>query len=207
MATARTTSSGIVGLLKQDPKKAIVLTVLVGVLGVMWARMALSGKTSPQSASAMMVAQSVPPKLPSSNNSGKTADNTGLLREWINEPLPYSVTRNMFEVKLDYYPMDATHKKEDLRTIDDPTFWEKLAKSIDAQAEEQHKKENLIQNLRQQAGQLQVTSTLMGPRPKAMINGAMVGEGESVAQFRVSKIEARAVVVEREGITLRIPMK
>ena len=92
-------------------------------------------------------------------------------------------------------------------TPHDPTFWEKLAKSIDAQAEEQHKRENLIQNLRQQAGQLQLTSTVMGPRPKAMINGSMVGEGEVVAQFRVLRIEARSVVVEREGIKLEIPMK
>jgi hypothetical protein len=40
-----------------------------------------------------------------------------------------------------------------------------------------------------------------------MINGSMVGEGEVVAQFRVLRIEARSVVVEREGIKLEIPMK
>jgi hypothetical protein len=52
-----------------------------------------------------------------------------------------------------------------------------------------------------------VTSTLMGPHPKAMVNGQMVGEGEVVAQFRVTEIRARSVVVEREGIKLEIPMK
>src|SRR3954451_11722169 len=162
MVTAHTTTSGIAGVLKQDGKKIAVLTALLGVLGFMWVRMAMGGKGSPQSASGMTVAQSAPPTIPTSNNGSKAADNSAMLRDWISEPLPYAVTRNMFEVKLDYYPMDATHKQEDTRTIDDPTFWEKLAKSIDAQAEEQHKKENLIQNLRQQAGQLQVTSTLMG---------------------------------------------
>jgi hypothetical protein len=96
---------------------------------------------------------------------------------------------------------------KDSGTVNDPTFWEKLAKSIDAQADQQHKRENLIQNLRQQAGQLSVTSTLMGPRPKAMVNGVMVGEGEVVAQFRVTEIRARSVIVEREGIRLEIPMK
>ena len=67
-----------------------------------------------------------------------------------------------FEVKLDYYPMDAARVSRDSRTVTDPTFWEKLAKSINAQADQQHKRENLIQNLRQQAGQLSVTGTLMG---------------------------------------------
>ena len=62
---------------------------------------------------------------------------------------------------------------------------------MDAQADQQHKREILIQNLRQQAGQLQLTSTVMGPRPKAVINGQMVGEGEIVAQFRIVKIDAR----------------
>jgi len=35
----------------------------------------------------------------------------------------------------------------------------------------------------------------------------MVGEGEVVAQFRVTEIRARSVIVEREGIRLEIPMK
>jgi len=201
------TISNLSGLLKQDPKKALVLTVLVAVLLALWGKMMLTGKSTPQAASAMLPAPIVPVSIPTSNNKQKSVDDQTLLREWVAEPLPQTVTRNIFEVKLDYYPMDAAHSLRDSRTIDDPTFWEKLAKSIDAQAEEQHKRENLIQNLRQQAGQLQVTSTLMGPRPKAMINGAMVGEGEVVAQFRVLRIEARLVVVEREGIKLVIPMK
>ena len=67
--------------------------------------------------------------------------------------------------------------------------------------------QGLIQNLRQQAGQLQLTSTVMGPRPKAVINGQMVGEGEIVAQFRVVKIDARSAVVERDGVRLEIAMQ
>jgi len=190
---------------RQDPKKATILAVLLAVLGGLWLKMVLSG--APKSAAAMTVPQPVAPVIPDSNNKPKSSDSMGLLRDWVGEPLPPGVSRNLFAVQLDYYPMDAAHVVHDSRTVDDPTFWEKLAKSIDAQAEEQHKRENLIQNLRQQAGQMQLTSTVMGPRPKAMINGSMVGEGEVVAQFRVLRIEARSVVVEREGIKLEIPMK
>jgi hypothetical protein len=47
----------------------------------------------------------------------------------------------------------------------------------------------------------------MGAKPKAVIDGALVGEGDVVAQFRVLKIEARRIIVEREGIKLEIQMK
>ena len=160
-----------------------------------------------KAAAAMTVTPSAPAPSIDSNNKPKNVDTVAMLRDWVTEPLPQSVSRNMFEIKLDYYPMDAAHSVKDSGTVNDPTFWEKLAKSIDAQADQQHKRENLIQNLRQQAGQLNVTSTLMGPKPKAMVNGVMVGEGEVVAQFRVAEIRARSVVVEREGIKLEIPMK
>jgi hypothetical protein len=191
--------------LKQDPKKAIMLGVLVAVLLGMWAKMLFKG--GPKSAAAMTIAPSATSSGADSNNKSKAVDATAQLREWVSAPLPQDISRNLFEVKLDYYPMDAAHTARVSGTVNDPTFWEKLAKSIDAQADQQHKRDNLIQNLRQQAGQISVTSTLMGSHPKAMVNGVMVSEGEVVAQFRVTEIRARSVIVEREGIRLEIPMK
>lgn len=205
--TNPTAREKISALLKQDPKKALMLAVLLAVLAGMWGKMMLTGRSTPKAAAAMTIPQPAPATPADANNQARSVDNIALLRDWMAEPLPQTITRNVFELKLDYFPMDSAHVALDTRTINDPTFWEKLAKSIDAQADQQHKKEILIQNLRQQAGQLQLTSTLMGPRPRAMINGAMVGEGEVVAQFRVLKIEARSVTIEREGIKLVVPMK
>ena len=48
---------------------------------------------------------------------------------------------------------------------------------------------------------------MMGASPKALINGQLVGEGEVVAGFRVLKIEARRMIIEREGIQLEIQTK
>jgi hypothetical protein len=204
MATTTRTSS----LPRQDTKKVAVLGALILVLAGLWGKMALGGKAAPKTAAAMTAPQPTSPTASNAaDNKSRAADALGLLRDWVGEPLPQAVSRNIFEVKIDYYPIDSTHQAKDSGTVNDPTFWENLAKSIDAQADQQHKRENLIQNLRQQAGQLSVTSTLMGARPRAMINGVMVGEGEVVAQFRVAEIRARSVVVEREGIKLDIPMK
>jgi hypothetical protein len=47
----------------------------------------------------------------------------------------------------------------------------------------------------------------MGPQPKAMVNGELVGEDSVVANFRIVQIEARRIIVEREGIRLEIQMK
>jgi hypothetical protein len=57
-----------------------------------------------------------------------------------------------------------------------------------------------VESLRAQAARLKVQSTLMGASPKALVDGRLVGIGDVVASFRVTRIEARRIVVEREGI-------
>ena len=56
------------------------------------------------------------------------------------------------------------------------------------------------------ASKLQLQTIVMGASPRAVIDGEMVGIGSVVAGFRVSKIEARRIIVEREGIKLEIPI-
>ena len=68
-----------------------------------------------------------------------------------------------------------------------------------------------------QARQIRLQSTLMGgPQPAALINGQMVREGDVVAttgsgasrtSYRVLKIEARRVILEREGIRSEVPLE
>src|SRR5439155_21459460 len=139
----------------------------------------------------------------------RNAESGDDLHKWLDADIPLVVSRNLFSVNLDYYPVDGTRPTQPSRTGTRETFWVELAKSLSAQADQQEKRANLIQNLRQQAGQLQIASTFMGSgngRPKALINGVLVGEGEVVAGFRVLRIEARRVVFEREGIRLEVPM-
>ena len=42
------------------------------------------------------------------NNKPRTVDSIGHLRDWVSEPIPEAVSRNIFEVKLDYFPIDGT---------------------------------------------------------------------------------------------------
>jgi hypothetical protein len=47
----------------------------------------------------------------------------------------------------------------------------------------------------------------MGQKPKAMVNGKLVVEGDVVEGFRVLKIGPRGIIVERDGIRLEVLMK
>jgi hypothetical protein len=107
-------------------------------------------------------------------------------------------------VNYDFFPQDGSKTAPVLRAAQGDGFWDQLQKSMTARADQKKEKEVLVENLRLQAAQLKVQSTVMGASPKALVNGELVGEGEVVASFRVLKIEARRIVVEREGIKLEV---
>jgi hypothetical protein len=74
------------------------------------------------------------------------------------------------------------------------------------QADQQVQRQAMIDEIQTNARSLQLQSTMLGATPSAMVDGQMVREGSIVAGFRVLKIEARRMVVEREGIKLEIFM-
>jgi hypothetical protein len=114
--------------------------------------------------------------------------------------------RDLFAVKLDYYPQDGTQIAQTLRAPSGDGFWDRLAKSMTAKADQMKERRILIENHRLQAAQLKLQTTLMGRHPRAMVNGELVTEGDVVATFRVLAIEPRRIIVEREGVKLEILM-
>ncbi len=66
----------------------------------------------------------------------------------------------------------------------------------------------------EQARQVRLQSTLTGTVPTALVDGRMIREGDVVAtgsgmsrtSYRVLKIEARRIILEREGIRSEIPI-
>ncbi|HVT88415.1 MAG TPA: hypothetical protein VHD56_06150 [Tepidisphaeraceae bacterium] len=195
---------------KADPKKTGSLAVLFAVLLVMVGRLVLNGKaTAPGSANAMPV--------PSFYNGVSTADASGnssdasnhsgtaaAFQKWVEAPVP-PISRNLFAVRIDYFPLDGSRTVQSEST--DEGFWTKLEKSINQRTDERQRHENMIASFTVDAEKLRLQSVMMGPVPKAMIDGKLVGEGSVVADFRVLKIETRKVIVEREGIMLAIQMK
>jgi hypothetical protein len=208
---------------RQDPRKAGVLAVLVAVMAVMWGRALLNGGSGPRNASAMprgttstsLAGQSrsaagarsfdrLNPHDPSRASQSSGFNNR--VREWLAEPIKPPL-RNLFAVRLEYFPRDGGRPGQGIRTAADGEFWGRLEKSLVLQADQRDKRENLLANFKAQAETMRLDSTIMGPVPKALIDGKLVAEGDVVASFRVLKIEPRRIIVEREGIRLEIQMK
>jgi hypothetical protein len=178
--------------------------------------MALTGSATPQPAAGYTAPAPAGSGADDASSSGSGSNGSrgrgsggsgGDLHRWLAADVPVVMSRNLFAVRLDYFPTDGSRPRENSRTQKDETFWDALAKSISSEADQQERRKNLVQNLRDQADRLQLLSTVMGAKPKAMINGELVGEGDVIAAFRVIRIEARRVIVEREGIRLEITMK
>ena len=200
IAGAKHWQLNVIKAAKSDPKKAAALIALIALLAFMWIRILGSG---PSSASARYVS----PTLPTDNGlhpgaGPKPNAMHEAIKEWASRPIS-PLNRNLFAINYEFFPQDGTRVPV-LRAPQGDGFWDRLAKSMTARADAKKEQEVLRENLRLQAAQLKVQSTVMGAQPKALINGDLVGEGDVVASFRISKIEARRVVVEREGIKLEL---
>src|SRR5688572_5955724 len=143
-ARKQTSLDKIVAAIRSDPKKAGILTVLLVVLAVSFARMS-NGKPGPQQAVAG-----------ASNNApagARTAQRTAAqasLNDWKNGPIP-PLGRNLFAVKFEHFPRDGTRSEATVPHGDG--FWDQVAKSMSAQADQRTKRQVLIENLQRQAAQ------------------------------------------------------
>lgn len=208
---------------RAQPKKAGVVGVLALTLLIMWARMLLTPSGGPATAGGA-IAKVAPQQ--SGNSRGAidpseaaltvlathatarpdtvTADQR--LRDWLAEPIG-PISRNLFAVKLDYFPPDPSRAPEVVKSAIDGEFWGRLEKSLMLQADQRGKRENLAASYAAEVGKMRLDSIMMGPVPKAMIDGKLRTEGDFAAGFRVLKIEPRRIMLEREGIRLEIQMK
>jgi hypothetical protein len=192
--------------LHQDPKKTGVLAVLAVILMVMAGRLVI-GQSHPALAAGSPIAsgaglsqipgQIILPALPF-----KPSGSAASLREWISAPVQ-PIRRNIFVVKSEYFPQDAANNGASATATG---FWSALAKSLSLQADQKGKRDAVIASFKVEAAALRPTSIVVGPFPRAMINGTLVREGDSVGGFRVLKIESHGIVVERGGIRLAVPM-
>jgi hypothetical protein len=191
-----------------DPKRSGALAILAVLLIALIGRtiMQSGGKAVPATASAAKTA-------PSAGTGSKTAAGaaafqplvgvSAAMQKWSEQAVP-PISRNIFAVRMEYFRVEGSRTPQSGQQ--DEGFWARLEKSMAQQADQKDKRENLIANYRAEAAKLRLQSTMMGSQPRAMVNGELVREGSVVASFRVERIEARRIIVEREGIRLEIQM-
>lgn len=190
---------------KKDPKKAGVLFVLVAVMGGLWAKALFHGDPATAGAAAIIPPGAATALAPVSG-SDKPRHLSGMRPGWAAVKLA-PASRNLFLIDYDRFQSSGKSTaqgapvQESGGTSNDP------AKSGPSLADLKKERQILADNLQAQASQLKLQTTVMGPSPKALVNGTLVGEGDSVASFRVLRITARGMVIEREGIKLEVQMK
>jgi hypothetical protein len=193
---------------KKDPKKAGALVVLVAVMGGMWTRALVQQQPASAAGGVAALTAAVDPVThtgPQGATSNKERVNSAGHPAWSSVNLA-PATRNLFRIDFERYerfgkdPAAATTQQSG-NSSNDP------AKSGPSLADLKKERQILAANLQSQAAQLRLQTTVMGAEPKALVNGNLVGEGDMVASFRVMKITARGMVIEREGIRLEIQMK
>jgi hypothetical protein len=189
---------------KAEPKKAVALAVLVLLLGGMWAKIFLFGDSIPTPAGASVGDKSRIGRTDTSNQQVSPASQ--ILLNWTRKPIT-GTKRNLFAIKLDYFLVDGTRP---IFTGDDGDgFWDQLAKSLAAKADLEKVKGILLENLRLRANRLELQFTVIreGAPPKAMVNGTMVQEGDTIEGFRIVRIEAKRIVVECESVKFEVQFK
>jgi hypothetical protein len=117
------------------------------------------------------------------------------LAQWARQPTD-NHTRNLFAVSINDYPIDPAHA-------------ESSAKSDSSQADQMKERQILIQNLQAQAAKLTLEGVVLGDSPKAWIDGLLVGIGQPIGDtgFRVASIDARRILIQRDGVQIELSMK
>src|SRR5437868_254996 len=113
MALSKEQSSWVERLpapLRQDPKKALALSVLIAILLGWWGVKIFSNQAGPKRAGAMPIR--------STASSAYVTDSTGRrirpaesgdeLQKWLDAEIPLVVSRNLFAVDFDYFPVDGS---------------------------------------------------------------------------------------------------
>ena len=184
----------IKGALNKDPKRTAVMAGLAIMMIGLWGRMWFNG---PSSATASFIRRSVAAITESSAGLSRPASSNPLM-DWLALPKK-SIQRNLFAVHLDFYAKAAGHPEQS-GASEDP------AKSSTDDADQNREKQILLENLQTQAAKLKLQTTMMGSTPRAMLNGELVKEGDTVEGFMVLKIEPRKVTVQQDEVTLEIAM-
>src|SRR4051812_45846242 len=188
---------------KAEPKKAAALALLVALLVGMWVKIFLFGDPRPAAAGAG-TGENTRVGTSHSASPGVSVASRSLL-EWIRKPIT-GTKRNLFAIKLDYFPVDGSRPM--FSGDDADGFWDQLAKSLAAKADQEKTKGILRDNVRAKASRLDLQSTgMFNGDPKAMVNGTIVQEGDTIEGFLIVKIETKRIVVELENVQVEVIFK
>jgi hypothetical protein len=197
--TTREDEGGWLGQLratvKRHPRQAWVLVVLLFVMAALWAKVLISGRLP-----SIAAAEQATVAAASAEISDETADHAThrlTLTQWAQQPTD-PIKRNLFAVPIESYPIDPSH----------PPPSDSSAKSPSSSADQNRERQVLEAQAEAAAAHLNLEGIVLGAAPRAWINGVLVGLNQSVSDtgFTVVKIEARRIIIQRDGVQVELSM-
>jgi hypothetical protein len=104
-----------------------------------------------------------------------------------------TITQDIFAMKVDFYPQD--HEANVVAEAVTPT-----SQPVDA---------NLVRaaTIQAKAKTLTLQSTMISAKPKAIINGQLVGLADTIQGFKVVEVTARSCTLVQDGVQIQLDMK
>ncbi len=165
-----------------DRKRGLVALGLIAVALLLWGRLIL--KNAPRTALAD------PKEGQVALQTSPTRQSAELTRE-IHLQLPTDRKRDLFAM--------AEHRFA--RTENTPES-APAAKSVGETSDSEVKR----RAVQQAAATLRLQTTILGTPPRAMIDGQLLGPGETIKGFEIVEIEQRQVILQKDGIQVRLEM-
>jgi len=170
----------------KDPKKASMIALLLVVALLLWGRflmehvpeMATAGPAAPVSSSVDGSGELSGPIAP------MTPD-----KPVVSVELAEGVSRDLFRLPRDKYEAveDETNGQEPEKSSAEPTD-----------------DRGWLRAVRQAADELSLQSVVTGDAPRAIINGQVVAPGERINGFTVVRVAERFVLIEKDGVKVRL---
>ena len=200
--TIRGIAEKVTVAVRGEPRKAGALAMLLIVLGVLWVKVLLLAHNTPSEANAT-TGEAPRTEVKDLVARPKASHAARSLIEWTRQPIPPS-SKNLFMVDFEHFRRDAA-KVPSTPIISGDGFWDHLEKSLAIRADQEKARGLLLEDVRNRATRLKLHSTVMNSgHPKALVNGTLLGEGDMIDGFKVIRIEAHRIVVEREGVRLEV---
>ena len=190
--------------LKRDKKKAIVLSALVVVAGIVAGRMLVQQAPPSKAGAAVQNAAAQDSEndaldtramvIAKANADARSKANVERKRYLTR--IRHEFYRDIFQPNTNYFP-PATN---DVKTAGS-------VQVMDEQAEKERLRKIEMQVIHAQAQALVLQSTILSSKPTAMVNDRVLRVGDWINGFKVVEIHSRSCVVEKKGVKIRLGMK
>jgi len=198
--------------LLRDKKKTIVLALLALVCLFVIGRLVLGGGSTPSSAGADVsttVTQETPAGDEPPGYRAAPVDRSARMARWADylANMDRSIQRDLFKPNLACFaPKPGAEPAVEDGAEQTGWFGKVLERIMQKQADSSDELLR-IRQIRTEAGELTLQTTMLGDNPTALINGRVLRKGEEIRGFRVDEIAPNRCIVSKDGVRILLQMK